>query len=661
MGGDGASIYRFGDAFELDLRAYELRRSSQPLKLPRIPMELLLLLIEQRGQLVTREEIVERVWGKEVFLDTDNSINAAIRKVRQVLADDSDQPSFVQTVTGRGYRFIAPVEEVGLEIPHGSEALLSPSSALDAPASPPDVRPPDAEAEPVSIVPSPPPPRQLFSWRWGLVFALPILLLAAGIGYLRWPRTTTGRGPASGRLMLAVLPFSNLTGDSSQEYFSDGLTEEMIAQLGRLNPEHVGVIARTSVMHYKNGQVALKAIAHDLGAQYVLEGSVRRDDDKVRVTAQLIRVNDQTHIWTRSYDRELKQLLALQREIAHEISDGIEGVLDETPAVENTFSQSALSAEDYEAYDLYLKGLYALNKRTSQSVDQAIGYFQQATDKNPHFAQAYAGLADSYALSHGYNLTPENAAMTKARSAALRALEIDNSLAEAHTALGLIVQNYDWDWQTAEKEFRRAIQLNPNYATAHHWYAEHLAWRGRFDEAFQESERARQLDPLSLIIATDNGAILYFSRQYGRALQKWQAVLEMEPNFPRAHLRIFAYTQQGRYREALADIEQWRKVEDGPWIWAMQAYVYGRSGQRAQAQRALEKLKRYNGRQSIDPWALLLSHIGMGNKELAFATLEKAYAQHSNIMTTLKVDPVFDPLRTDPRFADFTHRVGLTE
>jgi TolB-like protein/DNA-binding winged helix-turn-helix (wHTH) protein/Flp pilus assembly protein TadD len=655
-----SSIYRFGDDFVLDLRAYELRRSSQPLKLPRIPMEVLSLLIEQRGQLVTREQIVEKVWGKEVFLDTDNSINAAIRKVRQVLNDDSEQPRFVQTVTGRGYRFIAPVTEIGPQIlTDRNQPILSPfAGELPTPVSTP------SEEGLVEQTPDPPlavPLMKPVPLRWALGVGIPILLVGALLGYFRWFRTPTPSAQLAGHLMLAVLPFSNLTGDATQEYFSDGLTEEMIAQLGRLNPERVSVTARTSVMHYKNEQVALDQIAHDLGAQYVLEGSVRRDSEKVRVTAQLIRVKDQTHVWTRSYDRELRQLLALEREIAHEISDEIQGVLDDSAATHPTFNQPALSQQDYEAYDLYLKGLYALNKRTPRSLDQAISYFQQATEKNPRFAQAYAGLADSYALSRGYSLTPESAVMSKARTAALRALEIDNSLAEAHTALGLIVQNYDWDWQTAEKEFRRAIQLNPNYATAHHWYAEHLAWRGRFDEAFEESERARQLDPLSLIIATDNGAILYLSRQYERAIQKCQAVLEMEPNFPRAHLRVFAYAQQGRYQDALADIEQWRKVQEGPWIWVAQAYVYGRSGQQAQARRALAKLERFNRRQSIDPGALLFSHIGMGNNDLAFATMEKAYAQHSNVMTTLKVDPIFDPLRSDPRFADFTHRVGLSE
>ncbi|MGC2193904.1 MAG: hypothetical protein WA628_04455 [Terriglobales bacterium] len=252
--------------------------------------------------------------------------------------------------------------------------------------------------------------------------------------------------------------------------------------------------------------------------------------------------------------------------------------------------------------------------------------------------------------------------MPKARTAALRALEIDDSLPEAHTALALIVQNYDWDWQTADKEFRRAIELDPNYATAHHWYAEHLAWQGRFDEALRESQLARQLDPLSLIIGADNGAILYFARHYDRAIQQFRAVRELEPNFPRAGLIVHAYAQKGMFPEALACIESERKAYgDGPWDWSELAYLYGRSGQTAQARRALIKLERLERRQPMDPAVFVLAHLGMGNNDQAFTWMRKAYEQHSIALTTLKVDPIFDPLRGDPRFHEFERRVGLAQ
>jgi TolB-like protein/Tfp pilus assembly protein PilF len=465
--------------------------------------------------------------------------------------------------------------------------------------------------------------------------------------------------PSSRRLMLAVLPFENLTGDAGQDYFSDGMTEEIIAQLGRLDPQHLGVIARTSVMHYKHSQERLEKIGRELGVQYVLEGSVRRDADKVRISAQLIQLRDQTHVWARQYDRELSNLLALQGEIAREIGRGIRLTFDDDKRDDSARRASA-SPGSYEAYDLYLKGRYFWNKRTPQGLHGAVEYFQQAIEKDPNYARAYAGLADSYALMSVYNMGPPREITPKARAAAQRAVELDERLAEAHASLAVIAQNYDWDWQTVEKEYRRAIELDPNYPTAHHWYAESLALEGRFDEAFVEIERARQLDPLSLIIAADYGAILYFSRQYDRAIEQFRTVLDMEANFPRAHMLELAYVQKGRYAQALADIDKWRRIEDNPWSWTMLAYVYGRSGQQVEARRALEKLEELNRRRETDALSIAVAHVGMGDKEKAIAWLQKAYAEHS-ISTALKVDPIFDPLRSDPRFQELMRRVGLAQ
>jgi tetratricopeptide (TPR) repeat protein len=388
----------------------------------------------------------------------------------------------------------------------------------------------------------------------------------------------------------------------------------------------------------------------------VIEGSVRRDSNDIRVTAQLIQTKDQTHVWARQYDRELKGLLALQGEIAQEIADEIQLALGDH---KSAAAQPAPSPRNYDAYDLYLKGQYFFNKRTVEGFEEAIGYFQQAIAKDPNYARAYAGLADSYALIPGYSMRPQAEFIPKARAAALRALEIDESLPEAHTALALIVQNYDWDWQTAEKEFRRAIELNPNYATAHHWYAEHLMWRGRFDEALQESERARQLDPLSLIIATDNGAILFFSRQYDRAIEKWRSVLDMDPNFPRAHLIRYAYAEKGMFGEALVDTQAHGPELSVPWHWAYLAVIYGRSGRRIEAQHAIEELLKLNRSKPIDPTIFADAYAGLGDKDQALAWLEKAYAQHSIELVSLKVNPGYDPLRGDPGFQDLLRRVGL--
>jgi TolB-like protein/DNA-binding winged helix-turn-helix (wHTH) protein/Tfp pilus assembly protein PilF len=639
---------RFGDDFELDLRAYELRRSGRRLRLERIPMELLLLLVEQRGEIVTRDQIVERVWGKDVFLDTDNSINAAIRKIRQILKDDPEEPRFVQTVTGRGYRFIAPVIAAPTSTPPLQVVTRQAVPAEDfdrTEASAGRVSPARASRiRPARLV--------------GILLVLVVIGIAIG-AYWQSSRARVRRASPSGRLMLAVLPFENLTGDATQDYFSDGMTEEMITQLGNLDPSHLGVIARTSVMHYQHSHQPLDQIGRELGVQYVLEGSVRRDSDKVRITAQLIQMKDQSHLWARQYDRELSSLLALQGEIAHETADEIRIALgDHKPTTPP--GPVSLSPRTYEAYDLYLKGQYFWNKRTVDGFQRAIEYFQQALAKDPNYARAYAGIADSYALIGGYSGAPQTEFEPKARAAALRAVEIDDSLPEAHTALALIVQNYDWDWQTAEKEFRRAIELNPNYATAHHWYAEHLMWLGRFDEAFQESERARQLDPLSLIIATDNAAILYYSRQYDRAIERFRAVREMDPSFSHAGMIRGAYAQEGMFADVLAEIKKERRLlGDGPWSWSEQAYILGRTGQRVRARRALAKLEQWNQRQPVDPALFAYAHIGMGNKDEAFVWLEKAYAQHSNAMSSLKVNPIYDPLRGDPRFQDLLRRVGL--
>jgi len=636
---------KFGDGFELDFAASRLSRSGRFLKLERIPMEVLLLLVQKRGQAVTREQIAEKIWGKDVHLDTDNSINGAVRKIRQVLKDDSDQPSFIQTITGQGYRFIAPVVEAATETVaevHGEPA----APALPSPA------PADAGAG-------------VGRRRWVRLVLDPLLVVAiivtAVLFYFRWSHSQA-RSPRSGeRMMLAVLPFENLTGDASQSYFSDGMTEEMITQLGSLDPHHLGVIARTSVMHYKNSQESLAQIGRELGVQYVLEGSVRRDANQVRITAQLIEMKDQTHLWARQYDRELKDLLVLQSEIAREISDEIQTSLGERKAVASephSAPEPTLSPQAFEAYNLYLKGLYFWNRRSVEGFQQAISYFQQATAKDPTYARAFVGLADSYALIGGYSGAPPGEYMDKARAAALHALQLDDSLPEAHAALALIVQNHDYDWQTAEKEFKRAIELNPNDATAHHWYAEHLTWLGRFDEALAESERARQLDPLSLIIAADNGAILYYSRQYDRAIAQFKAVRELDPNFSRSGMITDAYIEKGMFAEALAETQK-HDSDETAWHYSNLAFVAGRAGRRQEAEAALRKLLELNRRQPMDPIVIVQAYLGTGDKDQAMAWLEKAYAQRSNGLTALKVDAAYDPLRSDPRFQNLLARLGL--
>jgi TolB-like protein/DNA-binding winged helix-turn-helix (wHTH) protein/Tfp pilus assembly protein PilF len=632
---------RFGDGFQFDIQGRRLLRSGRVLKLERIPTEILLLLIEQRGQVVAREQIVERIWGKGVFLDTDNSINGAIRKIRQVLKDDSEQPRFIQTVTGQGYRFLASIQ------------TSSDNAGIDvAPTAFPDST--------QEVLPAPAEERAIRRNLILIAFAT-IVVLAGAVVAVQWRRTNFRPSASSGRVMLAVLPFANLTGDPAQEYFSDGMTEEMISQLGNVDPQHLGVIARTSVMYYKERPKPLDQIGRELGVQYVLEGSVRRDGNTARITAQLIKVDDQTHLWARQYDRQLNDLLALQAEVARGISEQIQ-IAFGNKLLPAASANHAASSATYQAYDYYLRGRYFWNKRTQDGFARAVGWFQQAVDADPNYAQAYAGLADSYALMSTYGYAPAKEYMPKARNAALRALQINDSLAEAHTSLAVIAENFDWDWQTAEKEYRRAIELNPNYATAHQWYAECLALQGRFDDALRESERARQLDPLSLIIAADNGAILYFSRQYDKAIERFRSVLDMDPMFSRAKLVIVAYTKNGQFQEALAEINAWRKTVGGDrsYIASWESYVYGSMGRPEDAQQALQRAQQLNRKEHLDSTVLMEGYAGVNDKEQWLNALEKATGDRTNLPTTFKVDPFFDPLRGDPRFQALLRQAGLS-
>lgn len=560
----------------------------------------------------------------------DANLTQTVFMLRKVLGDKGEGARVVVTVPGRGYRFVAEVRETG-----GGAVEAEPAEAAIA-------------------VPVPIPPGARGRWLW---LTAAVLLPVTAAAYVGWRFLRPGAPAPQRRIVLAVLPFQNLTGDAAQEYFGDGLTEEMITQLGRLDSRRLAVIARTSVMRYKNSREDLGRIGRELGAEYILEGSVRRDSSRMRIAAQLIQVKDQTHLWAREYDRELTSLLIVQGEIAQEIADEIQLTLGGHGP---PFRPAPLAPKSYAAYDLYLKGRYFWNKRTADGFRQAVACFEQAAANDPTYARVYAGLADSYALMSSYFLAPHNELMPKARRAALRALQLDDSLAEAHASLALIVENYDWDWQTAEKEFRRSIQLDPNYATAHHWYAEYLAFRGRFDEAFAEMERARQLDPLSPILGADKGAIFYYSRQYGRAIEQARGVLEMEPHFSRAQaIAIAAYVQAGRWEEALKAIDS-QDPADLHWG-TLRAYVNGRAGRRPQAQQALAQLESQSGNPQLDvPPMLALAYLGVDNTNEAMACLEKAYLEHSNALTGLKVDPVYDPLRGDARFQDLVRRVGLS-
>lgn len=638
------STYAFDD-FRLDPRQRLLRLRDDTVPLTPKAFEMLLVLVESQGRLMTKEELLKAVWA-DSFVEESN-LTQIVFVLRKALGETPDR-RYILTIQGKGYRFVGDVKV----IPGDGEAQL------------PAVMGASDVVQSAADVPSHPLRRssdRSTGWtrRWIFAAALALLLLTALAGISRWRGARTAPEPR-GRVMLAILPFQNLTGDPAQDYLSDGMTEEMISQMGNLDPQHLGVIARTSVMHYKTSQEPLDQIARELGVQYVLEGSVWRDADKMRVTAQLIQMKDQTHVWARQYDGDLSSLLVLQSEIALEIADEIQLTLG-APGHGAPARVAAGPPQNAEAYDLYLRARYFWNQRTVEGFNRAIDYFQQAIAKDPSNARAYAGLADSYTLLDSYRGDPPGELLPKARVAALKALELDESLSEAHTSLALIVEDYDCDWKTAEKEYRRAIELNPNNATAHQWYAEYLGWLGRFDEALVESERARELDPLSLIIAVDNGQIFYYSRQYDLALAKFLAVREVDPNF-RPGILLGPYAQKGMFADALADLRGgFGPRSDSPYYWSLLAYLYGRSGDPVRARQALAKLEEMNRHQPVDAAVVSWAYIGLGDKDHAMSWLEKAYAQHSFSMVTLKVDPRYDILRSDPRFQDLIRRIGLEQ
>jgi len=374
------------------------------------------------------------------------------------------------------------------------------------------------------------------------------------------------------------------------------------------------------------------------------------------VTAELIRAGDHARLWAYQYDRQLSGLLTLQDEIAREITDAIQSSLGVHATTREAVSGPAPAPD---AYDLYLRGQYFFNKRAYADLRLAASFFEQAVQRDSGFARAWAALAGADVLGAAYSVGPSQQLVTRARAAASQALALDSSLAEAHAVLALIVQNHDWDWRSSEREFRRAIALNPSYATAHHWYAEHLMWRGRFEEALQESERARQLDPLSLIIAADNGAILYYARQYDRAIQRFRSVRAVDPTLSRAFLLIAVYADNGMLDQALAEEARWRPLVPAPVSWSALAYIYGRNGRVAEARQAIQELVRASGREPVQARVFAWSYAGVGDREQTLAWLEKAYAERSDELVSLKISPAYDFLRDEPLFQQLLERVGL--
>ena len=619
-----SSLLRFG-VFELDTATWELRKSGSLVKLQPEPFKVLWLLASHAGQLVTREEICKKLWGDETFVDFEHGLNTCIAQIRDVLGDDAKSPHFIETLPRRGYRFVATVTQG------------------DSPAIPQGIEEP----------PSPLPLRN--GWR-DLIGLLSLLVAIGAASYFVWQRYFSAQA-LGGKVMLAVLPFENLSGDPNQEYFSDGLTEEMITQLGRLQPERLGVIARTSTMQYKKSGKDIKQIARELKVDFILEGSVRREGERVRVAAQLIQARDGTHIWAETYERELREILALHSEVALAVAAEVRAKL--TP--DERARLASARAVNPEAYEAYVKGRYWWNKRGRENLLKALQYFQQAIEKDPTYAPGYAGLAGTYDILGDNGYWQPGESFPKARTAAQKALELDESLSQAHLTLAAVMWNYDRDWSGAERECRRALALDPNYGFAHQTYAYFLSARGRHAEAIAEVRLSRQLDPLAPRISANVGWILYYAREYDQALEALNRALELEPDHAQAHEYLGqVYLQKGRYVEAIAAFKRASEMEpQNQEFMSNLARAYAVAGNRAAARKLLGELQQASKRIYVSPISFAQVHLGLGEKDQVFAWLEKAFTERTGQLLNMTIDPGSDPLRADPRFQDLLQRMNF--
>jgi TolB-like protein/DNA-binding winged helix-turn-helix (wHTH) protein len=613
----GASM-KFDD-LELDVGSYQLRRNGSVVKLERIPMELLILLASRNGQLVSREEIVEKLWGKDVFVDSAHGVNTAIRKIRNALQDDPEEPRFIQTVVGKGYRFVAPLV-----------------------TGPQEVLPPVSDHS------------RLRSKSFLLIGACLIGVLSIG-AYLVLRHFWPAGAFQGGRTMLAVLPFENLTGDPSQDYFSDGLTEEMITQLGRLDPRQLGVIARTSAMSYKHSTKAVDQIGRELGVNYILEGSARREGGRLRVTAQLIQVRDQSHVWAAEYDREMQSVLQVQSEVANAIGKEVRLKL----APEQRAQAGNPRPVNPEAYEAYLKGRYFIEKWTEEGTRVGREYFEQAIQKDPSYAVAYAGLADSYVWGR-VGLPPQEA-LQRARTAATKALELDDTLGEPHAALAQIKFVSDWDWAGAEAQFKRAVELNPNDANALHMYSHYLLSMGRMQESLEVSRRALEHDPVSPTMQLHLGFHYLTARQYELAIPQYLKVLQADPSLADAHNQLaVAYRQKGMLDQSVAEYLQVETLLGmTPEQISELKSAYARSGMREFWLTVLEIIES-SDQIKISPYQIASYYAILNKKDESFDWLEKAYTAHDAGLVAIKTDSDFDNLHSDGRFADLLRRMKLS-
>ena len=622
------------DGFEVDLCSGEVWKNGIRVRLQDQPFQVLRVLLERSGEIVTRDELKQTLWPADTFVDFDDGLNTAVKKIREVLGDSAERPRYIETIPRRGYRFVAPL------------ALSFPvKTTVAAPSSQPALVLPPAE---VAV--------RRRAWRpaaYAAVGVLALVVVLAGADVGGWRTRLVGPAVAPRIESLAVLPLANLSRDPEQDYFADGMTEALIANLAQVSA--LRVISRTSAMHYKGTNKTLPQIARELNVDAVIEGTVQRSGNRLQVTAQLIRGRTETPLWAKIYERDSQDVLVMQSEVAQAIVGEVKVQL--TPQERQRFASAG--PVNPKAYDAYLLGDYHSSKRNPAAIEKAIEYFQEAIRIDPSYARAYAGLAYAYCERDIWGGLGIGETADLIRANTLKALELDGELAEAHVLLGLIYFQYDWDWVHTEAEFKRAIELNANLPSSYERYAFFLQAMGRHKEALAAVHRAVELDPLSAWNISEEGRILYRARRYEDAVARYQRALELDPSYVPALARITqAYEQLGKYDEARAYAQKYQQTSGDPRLGLqLMARVYARMGKRREALEALRLFER-NGTRRGDEYLVAGIYSALGDRDRAIAELEKL-VQTRSVMPFVFVGPELDPLRSDPRFQQLLRRANL--
>jgi len=636
-----STIFTFG-VFHLDTQKGELKRLGTVLRLSPQPFKLLVMLVARHGEVVSRDDIQQALWGPETFVDFERGLNHCVRQIRAVLGDDAAAPSYIETVPRIGYRFVAPVSIVSPEPANAN-------SSLDAMGSLPQ----SASAKGTETF------QAGNKRRWLFFAALPgVIFVLAGMALLVFHHLKSESRPVNPfpRLMVAVMPFENLTGDPGQEYLSDGMTDELIVYLGRISPTRLGVIARASAMRYKHTEKHPAQISSELGVKYLLEGVVKRSGKNIRITAHLVKPDDQTDMWADTYDGEIdaERILEFQQTVATRVAQSLSILLPEVRTPHN-----ATSSKD--AYEAYLKGRYEWNKRNEVGFLKSIDYFKDALAIDPGYADAWAGLADSYNLSREYfeglsNSVPADAG----KEAALKALALDPNLSEAHASLAFSLWHYDRNFTEAEVEFHKALDLNPNNAVAHHWYAIFLASRGSFNEARNQLNMADVVDPSSLIVITNSGWVNYFARDYDSAIRYYQEALQMDSGFQPAQMKLaWAYEQKGMWPQALETRRGFYLASGHPEIALELSKAFAQAGYPGVLRTIIAETQKPDAGSYYSDYERAKLYAMVGDSDKAVALLQRAYASHSGWLVYLAVEPAFDKLRSNPDFARLVSQAAL--